>query len=89
MFRRAYGQVFDGDELWRSLPVAEGGAYEWSDTSTYVRRPPYFDGMPDDARPAHRHRGAPVPSPCSATASRPTTSPPPAPSAPTARPGGG
>jgi aconitate hydratase len=47
MFRDAYGEVFDGDELWRGLPVAEGGAYEWSDTSTYVRRPPYFDGMPD------------------------------------------
>jgi aconitate hydratase len=50
MFRTAYGQVFDGDDLWRGLPVAAGGAYEWSDTSTYVRRPPYFDGMP--AQPA-------------------------------------
>jgi aconitate hydratase len=47
MFRTAYGQVFDGDDLWRNLPVAAGGAYEWSDTSTYVRRPPYFDGMPE------------------------------------------
>jgi len=51
MFRRAYGEVFDGDELWRSLPVAEGGAYQWSDTSTYVRRPPYFDAMPDAPTP--------------------------------------
>jgi aconitate hydratase len=51
MFRNAYGQVFDGDDLWRGLPVAEGGAYEWSDTSTYVRRPPYFDGMPDAPSP--------------------------------------
>ena len=58
MFRRAYGEVFDGDELWRSLPVAEGGAYEWSDTSTYVRRPPYFDGMPDEPAPLTDIEGA-------------------------------
>jgi aconitate hydratase len=48
MFRTAYGEVFAGDDQWRSLPVPAGGAYEWSDTSTYVRRPPYFDGLPDD-----------------------------------------
>jgi aconitate hydratase len=51
MFRDAYGEVFAGDDLWRGLPVAEGGAYAWSDTSTYVRRPPYFDGMPDEPAP--------------------------------------
>jgi aconitate hydratase len=51
MFRRAYGEVFDGDERWRGLPVPAGGAYEWSDTSTYVRRPPYFDGMPAEPPP--------------------------------------
>ncbi|MGH9216543.1 MAG: aconitate hydratase AcnA, partial [Acidimicrobiales bacterium] len=45
MFRTAYGEVFDGDDMWRSLPVPAGGGYEWSDTSTYVRRPPYFDGL--------------------------------------------
>jgi aconitate hydratase A / 2-methylisocitrate dehydratase len=58
MFRRAYGAVFDGDDLWRSLPVAEGGAYQWSDTSTYVRRPPYFDGMPDIPAPLTDIEGA-------------------------------
>ncbi len=58
MFTGAYGQVFDGDELWRSLPVAEGGAYEWSDTSTYVRRPPYFDGMPETPAPLTDVEGA-------------------------------
>jgi aconitate hydratase len=58
MFRGAYGEVFDGDELWRSLPVAEGGAYEWSDTSTYVRRPPYFDGMPEQPAPLADVEGA-------------------------------
>jgi aconitate hydratase len=51
MFRAAYGHVFDGDEMWRGLPVPEGGAYEWSDDSTYVRRPPYFDDMPDQPEP--------------------------------------
>jgi aconitate hydratase len=51
MFVRAYGQVFDGDERWRSLPVPAGGAYEWSETSTYVRRPPYFDGLPATPEP--------------------------------------
>jgi aconitate hydratase len=58
MFRTAYGEVFDGDEQWRSLPVPAGGAYEWSDTSTYVRRPPYFDGMPDDPPPMADIEGA-------------------------------
>jgi aconitate hydratase len=58
MFRSAYGQVFDGDELWRGLPVAAGGAYEWSDESTYVRRPPYFDGMPTTPAPLVDIEGA-------------------------------
>jgi aconitate hydratase len=58
MFRSAYGEVFEGDELWQGLPVPESGAYEWSDTSTYVRRPPYFDGMPDDPPPLAGVEGA-------------------------------
>ncbi|HEX5366784.1 MAG TPA: aconitate hydratase [Acidimicrobiales bacterium] len=58
MFRAAYGRVLEGDELWRSLPVAEGGAYAWSETSTYVRRPPYFDGMPEEPDPLADVEGA-------------------------------
>jgi aconitate hydratase len=58
MFRAAYGEVFEGDELWRGLPVPDSGAYEWSETSTYVRRPPYFDGMPDDPPPLAGIEGA-------------------------------
>ena len=58
MFRSAYGTVFEGDERWRSLPVPAGGAYEWSDTSTYVRRPPYFDAMPDEPPPLADIAGA-------------------------------
>src|SRR5713226_1076095 len=45
MFRRTYADVFTGDETWRSLPVPEGELFEWDPESTYVRRPPYFDGM--------------------------------------------
>jgi aconitate hydratase len=45
MFRRTYGDVFTGDERWRSLEVPEGDSFTWEQSSTYVRRPPYFDGM--------------------------------------------
>src|SRR3954449_7380531 len=45
MFRREYGEVFEGDEEWRSLPVPEGERYQWDPDSTYVKRPPYFDDM--------------------------------------------
>jgi aconitate hydratase len=50
MFRAAYGEVFDGDDRWNGLDVPSGRRYEWDDSSTYVHRPPYFDGMP--AQPA-------------------------------------
>jgi aconitate hydratase len=46
MFRRTYGDVFAGDERWNALDVPGGDLYAWDDASTYVRRPPYFDGMP-------------------------------------------
>ncbi|MFL5929758.1 MAG: aconitate hydratase [Gaiellaceae bacterium] len=45
MFERTYADVFTGDERWRALPVPEGDLYEWDESSTYVRLPPYFDGM--------------------------------------------
>jgi aconitate hydratase len=45
MFRRTYADVFTGDEHWRSLPVPEGDLFAWDSDSTYVRRPPYFDGL--------------------------------------------
>jgi aconitate hydratase len=45
MFRRTYSDVFTGDERWRALDVPEGELFAWDDQSTYVRRPPYFDGM--------------------------------------------
>jgi aconitate hydratase len=48
MFRKSYGEVFEGDETWNSLPLPEGDRYEWDDESTYVKRPPYFEDMPAD-----------------------------------------
>ena len=45
MFRRTYADVFKGDERWSSLEIPEGDLYDWREDSTYVRRPPYFDGM--------------------------------------------
>jgi aconitate hydratase len=45
MYRRSYGEVFEGDERWTALEVPTGDRFEWSPTSTYVRRPPYFEGM--------------------------------------------
>jgi aconitate hydratase len=46
MFERTYADVFTGDPAWRELPIPEGDLFEWDAESTYVRRPPYFDGMP-------------------------------------------
>ncbi|MGB9403034.1 MAG: aconitate hydratase AcnA [Candidatus Acidiferrales bacterium] len=46
MFRKEYGDVFTGDAHWRALPVPEGDLYAWDPKSTYIKLPPYFDGMP-------------------------------------------
>jgi aconitate hydratase len=45
MFRKSYGEVYLGDERWRSLPVPTGETYTWDKDSTYIRQAPYFDGM--------------------------------------------
>jgi aconitate hydratase len=45
MFRKSYGEVYLGDERWRSLPVPTGETYAWDKDSTYIRQAPYFDGM--------------------------------------------
>ena len=49
MFRKEYANVYEGDEEWNALPVPEGDRYAWDPDSTYVRRPPYFDGMTREA----------------------------------------
>ncbi|WP_217912661.1 aconitate hydratase AcnA [Miltoncostaea marina] len=45
MFRSSYGEVYAGDEHWNALEVPAGDRYAWDPRSTYVKRPPYFDGM--------------------------------------------
>jgi aconitate hydratase len=45
MFSDSYGDVFGGDERWQGLQIPEGSIFEWDDVSTYVRKPPYFEGM--------------------------------------------
>ncbi|WP_317983897.1 aconitate hydratase [Nocardioides ochotonae] len=60
MFDASYADVFAGDERWRSLPTPEGKTFEWDPQSTYVRKPPYFDGMPDEPAPVTDITGARV-----------------------------
>jgi aconitate hydratase len=59
MFRKSYGEVFEGDENWHSLQVPTGQRYAWED-STYVREPPYFKGMPAQPEPVQDIQGARV-----------------------------
>ena len=60
MFTTDYADVFAGDEQWRSLPTPEGKTFAWDQDSTYVRKPPYFDGMPDEPEPVSDIEGARV-----------------------------
>ncbi|HEX3212285.1 MAG TPA: aconitate hydratase AcnA, partial [Actinomycetota bacterium] len=60
MFRKSYAEVFAGDERWNSLDVPTGESFAWDDASTYVRRPPYFDGMPATPEPVTDIHGARV-----------------------------
>jgi aconitate hydratase len=49
MFQKEYSEVFQGDDRWNSVKVPSGDLYEWSDKSTYIRKPPYFENMVDPA----------------------------------------
>ncbi|OBK70356.1 aconitate hydratase [Mycobacterium sp. 1274761.0] len=60
MFTKNYADVFKGDERWRNLPTPSGNTFEWDDNSTYVRKPPYFDGMPAEPEPVSDIKGARV-----------------------------
>jgi aconitate hydratase len=51
MFRSEYEKAFEGDSNWRNLPVPTGSIYAWDDTSTYIKKPPYFDNMVDPKAP--------------------------------------
>jgi aconitate hydratase len=58
LFHEEYRDVFTGDERWRALPVPEGESFAWGDESTYVRQPPYFEGMPREPQPVPDIEGA-------------------------------
>lgn len=45
MFRKVYAEVFSGDQHWQSIPVADSSTYTWSDTSTYIQHPPFFQNL--------------------------------------------
>ena len=60
MFSRDYSDVFAGDEQWRSLPTPTGDTFAWDAESTYVRKPPYFEGMTAEPRPVTDISGARV-----------------------------
>ncbi len=60
LFRERYADVFTGDDRWRLLPVPTGERYAWDPKSEYVKRPPYFDGMPATPAPVKDISGARV-----------------------------
>jgi aconitate hydratase len=60
MFTESYAEVFEGDERWKALEVPEGDRFEWAEDSTYVRRPPFFEGLPAEPEPVEEISGARV-----------------------------
>jgi aconitate hydratase len=60
MFVRQYASVFDGDDRWKSIPTPIGNVFEWDERSTYVRKPPYFEGMTVATSPVSDISGARV-----------------------------
>jgi aconitate hydratase len=60
MFKKDYASVFAGDRRWTSLDTPSGKVFEWDSHSTYVRKPPYFDGMPRNPVPVTDIKGARV-----------------------------
>jgi aconitate hydratase len=60
MFRTQYGRVFEGDELWRSLPVPTGDRFAWDEASTYIRKPPFLDRVTPEPAPLTEIAGARV-----------------------------
>ncbi|MBX3030781.1 MAG: aconitate hydratase [Chloroflexi bacterium] len=60
LFRRTYASVFEGDDRWRALPVPEGDRYAWDPASTYIARPPFFEGLTAEPAPVTDIIGARV-----------------------------
>ena len=59
-FRKRYGNVFDGDSNWKKVKLVKGQTYQWDPTSTYVKNPPFFDGMTIEPKPVEEITGARV-----------------------------
>ena len=53
MFQKEYSEVFQGDQTWNSIHVPSGDLYDWSDSSTYIKKPPYFENMVDPTTSVH------------------------------------
>jgi aconitate hydratase len=60
MFRTRYGAVFEGDDYWQQVPVAQGETFSWQEDSTYVKNPPFFEGMSMTPSPVSDIEGARV-----------------------------
>lgn len=60
MFTKDYASVFEGDHRWKALATPSGNTFEWDSESTYVRKPPYFDGMEREPAPVTDIHGARV-----------------------------
>jgi len=60
MFKKMYGNVWDGNEEWNKIPVSGGKLYEWSDASTYIQEPPFFEGLTLELNPLSSISGARV-----------------------------
>ena len=60
LFRRTYATVFEGDDRWRALPVPLGDRYAWVEGSTYIAKPPFFDGLTLESTPVRDIEGARV-----------------------------
>jgi aconitate hydratase len=60
LFRRTYAVVFEGDERWRALPIPDADRYEWDPASTYIAKPPFFEGLTADAPAVRDIEGARV-----------------------------
>ncbi len=60
MFRKSYAEVFEGSDQWKSMPVPTGDLYEWDPASTYVKHPPFFEGLTAEPPPVEAIEGARV-----------------------------
>ncbi len=59
-FKKRYGNVFDGDANWKKVKLVKGQTYQWDPTSTYVKNPPFFEGMAIEPKPVEEVKGARV-----------------------------